>query len=354
MELRATAIEDCEDNLMHAGPYIHRDRQKIHLDLNESHYPIPDRVKTKIASALDRLHEYPIGFEAEVIEDIAKFYQVAPEQVTITHGCDEAIDRLIQSFPDMRFTIFEPTFLGYEARLKLNHARYQVIRVDERFEIPEEALSRFGRDDFVILANPNNPLGTLVSEAVLDRLQTQCGKLLIDEAYIDFSRERTHIDRLDERTFVFRSLSKAFALAGLRLGLLFGAETNIAPIKNRQWFCNISIVALEAIRAVLRDPYVIDHAAQIVQGREYIQSAAVKLGFGVHEGFGNFALIRHPDSQHLIQFLDSQGICVMDTTLVGLEEHVRISIGTATENDALVNALRRYASQFGIRSGHAA
>jgi histidinol-phosphate/aromatic aminotransferase/cobyric acid decarboxylase-like protein len=101
MELRATAIEDCEDNLMHAGPYIHRDRQKIHLDLNESHYPIPERVKTKIASALDRLHEYPIGFEAEVIEDVAKFYQVAPEQVTITHGCDEAIDRLIQSFPNM-------------------------------------------------------------------------------------------------------------------------------------------------------------------------------------------------------------------------------------------------------------
>jgi len=69
---------------------------------------------------------------------------------------------------------------------------------------------------------------------VLDRLQNQCGKLLIDEVYIDFSRERTRIDRLDERTFVFRSLSKAFALAGLRLGLLFGAETNIAPIKNGQ------------------------------------------------------------------------------------------------------------------------
>jgi histidinol-phosphate/aromatic aminotransferase/cobyric acid decarboxylase-like protein len=137
------------------------------------------------------------------------------------------------------------------------------------------------------------------------------------------------------------------------LGLLFGAEASIAPIKNRQWFCNMSIVALKAIRAVLRDPYVGEHAARIVQGREDIQSAAAKLGFGVHDGF-DFALIRHPDSKHLIHLLDSQGICVMDTTVVGLEEHVRISVGTAAENDALINALHRYASQFGIRNGHAA
>ncbi len=92
MELRATANDDREDNLMHTGPYLQRDRRKIHLDLNKSHYPIPERVKAKITSALDRLHEYPVGLEAEVIEDVAKFYRVAPGQVTITHGFDEAID----------------------------------------------------------------------------------------------------------------------------------------------------------------------------------------------------------------------------------------------------------------------
>jgi histidinol-phosphate aminotransferase len=352
MKLRGSANEVREDNLMHTGPYVQRDRRKIHLDLNENHYPIPERIKTKIAAALDRLHEYPIGFEAEVIEDVAKFYGIAPGEVAITHGCDEAIDRLIQSFPNMRFSIFEPTFLGYTARLKLNHVPYQAIRLNERFEIPEEAFSRFGDDDFVILANPNNPSGTLMSEAALDRLQNQCGKLLIDEAYIEFSRERSRIDRLNERTFVFRSLSKAFALAGLRLGLLFGAETNIAPIKNRQWFCNMSVVALEAIRAVLGDPYVGDDAARIIQGRQDIQSAAVQLGFGVHEGFGNFTLIRHADSKQLVRFLDSQGISVMDTTVVGLTEYVRISVGNAAENDALIKALHRYASEFGVRSGH--
>jgi histidinol-phosphate/aromatic aminotransferase/cobyric acid decarboxylase-like protein len=250
----------------------------------------------------------------------------------------------------MRFSIFEPTFFAYKERLKLSKSRYQILRLDERFSIPEDTLNRLGKDDFVFLANPNNPTGTVFGEALIDRLQNQCGKALIDEAYIDFCGQQTRIGRIDDRTFVFRSLSKIYALAGLRLGFLFGSEANMAPIKNRQWFCNISTVALEAIRAVLRDPFIGEHVKLVVQNREKIQFAATELGFNVREGFGNFVLIRHPDSQHLVRFLDSQGICVTDTAVHGLEDHVRISIGTVAENDALLEGLRRYASQFGIRS----
>jgi hypothetical protein len=72
MELAAAAVEDREDNLMHAGPYVKRDRRKIHLDLNETIVRFPSESKNEIASALDSLHEYPIRLEAEVIEDVAK------------------------------------------------------------------------------------------------------------------------------------------------------------------------------------------------------------------------------------------------------------------------------------------
>jgi histidinol-phosphate/aromatic aminotransferase/cobyric acid decarboxylase-like protein len=247
----------------------------------------------------------------------------------------------------MRFSIFEPTFFAYKQRLQLSKVRYRIFRLDERFSIPEDTLNLLGKDDFVFLANPNNPTGTVFGEAVIDRLQNQCGKALIDEAYIDFCGQQT-------RTFVFRSLSKIYALAGLRLGFLFGSEANMAPIKNRQWFCNISTVALEAIRAVFRDPFISEHVKLVVQNREKIQFAATELGFNVREGFGNFVLIRHPDSQHLVQFLYSQGICVTNTAVHGLEDHVRISVGTAAENGALVEGLRRYTSQFGITSSDAA
>jgi histidinol-phosphate/aromatic aminotransferase/cobyric acid decarboxylase-like protein len=354
MELRTPLSVNFEQNLMHVGPYLQRDNGKINLSLNESPEQVPENIKTIIAASLNHLHEYPIGLESAVVEEVAKFYGVPPVQVTITHGLDEALDRLIESFPDMRFSIFVPTFVDFEARLRLNKARYQVLRLDEHFALPEDAFSRLGRDDFVILANPNNPTGSVFGEDVLNRLQDQCGKLLIGEAYIDFSREQTCLYRIDDRTFVFRSLSKVFALAGLRLGFLFGSGTNMAPIKNRQWFCNISIVGLEAIRAILRDPFMRDHAAMIVQSRERIQDAATKLGFEVRKSFGNFVLIRHPDIQGLIQFLDLKGICVTDTAVFGLENHVRISVGTAGENDALVQALRHYASHSGMRSSDAA
>ncbi|MGC2077822.1 MAG: histidinol-phosphate transaminase [Xanthobacteraceae bacterium] len=351
MELRTTADEaDRERNLVHVSPYLQRDSTKINLSLNESHIQVPERVRTAIAAALNRLHEYPIGLEPKVIEEVAAFYGVVPAQVAITHGLDDALDQLIESFRDMRFSIFEPTFFAYKERLRLSKVRHQILRLDEHFAIPKDTLSHLGKEDFVLLANPNNPTGTVFDEAVIDQLQNNCGKILVDEAYIDFCGQQSRIGRIDDRTFVFRSLSKIFALAGLRLGFLFGSEANMAPIKNRQWFCNISTGALEAIRAVLRDPFISEHAKLVVQSREQIQFAATELGFHVREGFGNFVLIRHPDSQHLVLFLDSQGICVTDTAVHGLEDHVRISLGTAAENGALVEALRRYASQFGMSS----
>jgi histidinol-phosphate aminotransferase len=351
MEIRTTTDDaDRERDLVHVSPYLQRDSTKINLNLNESHFQVPEGVKTAIAAALNRLHEYPIGLESKVIEEAAAFYGVSPAQLAITHGLDDALDQLIESFRDMRFSIFEPTFFAYKERLRLSKVRHQILRLDDHFAIPEDALSHLGKDDFVLLANPNNPTGTVFDETIIDQLQNNCGKILIDEAYIDFSGHQSRIGRIGDRTFVFRSLSKNFALAGLRLGFLLGSEANMAPIKNRQWFCNIGTVALEAIRAVLRDPFISEHAKLTVQGREQIQFAATELGFQVREGFGNFVLIRHPDSQHLVRFLDSQGICVTDTAVHGLDNHVRISLGTAAENGALVEGLRRYASQFGMSS----
>jgi histidinol-phosphate/aromatic aminotransferase/cobyric acid decarboxylase-like protein len=341
-------------NLMNVGPYLQRYGGKIDLSLNESHHQVPERIKAAIAASLNHLHEYPLSREADVTAEVAKFYGVAAAQVAITHGLDEALDRLIQRFSGMRFSFLAPAFIGYKVRLKLNKIDYQVIPLDERFAIPEAAFSRLDEDDFVILANPNNPTGTVLDEGVLDRLQSQYGKLFIDEAYIDFSNARTRLDRLDDRIFVFRSLSKIFALAGLRLGFLFGTEANMAPIKNQQWFCNINIVALEAIHALLDDEFISENAALVVRGREDMQCAATELGFDVRESFGNFVLIRQPNNKHLIQFLDSLGIGVTDTSVFGLKDHVRISVGTTAENEGLVEGLRRYASQFDVRSSDAA
>jgi histidinol-phosphate/aromatic aminotransferase/cobyric acid decarboxylase-like protein len=103
MELRETANADCESNLVHVSPYLRRDGTKINLTLNESPLQVPPGVKKAITAALDRLHEYPVGLETEVLKEVATFYGVTPAQVAITHGLDDAVDQMIQSFPDMRF-----------------------------------------------------------------------------------------------------------------------------------------------------------------------------------------------------------------------------------------------------------
>jgi histidinol-phosphate/aromatic aminotransferase/cobyric acid decarboxylase-like protein len=104
MELRATADDaDHECNLVHASTYLQRDSTKINLTLNESHLQVPDGVKAAIAAALDHFHQYPVGLEPKVIEEVAAFYGVVPAQVAITHGLDDALDQLIQSFRDMAF-----------------------------------------------------------------------------------------------------------------------------------------------------------------------------------------------------------------------------------------------------------
>jgi histidinol-phosphate aminotransferase len=233
MDLLAAASADYERNLIDVDPYLQRDSTKINLALNESPFQVPPGVKKAIAAALDRLHEYPVGLETEVVEEVATFYDVTPAQVAITHGLDDAVDQLIQSFPDMRFSIFEPTFFAYKERLKLSKSRYQILRLDERFSIPEDTLNRLGKDDFVFLANPNNPTGTVFGEALIDRLQNQCGKALIDEAYIDFCGQQTRIGRIDDRTFVFRSLSKIYALAGLRLSRIGSGSATSALLRSK-------------------------------------------------------------------------------------------------------------------------
>jgi histidinol-phosphate/aromatic aminotransferase/cobyric acid decarboxylase-like protein len=166
MASRKKVVVDDLFNLMNVGPYLQRYRGKIDLSLNESHHQVPERIKAAIAASLNRLHEYPLSREAAVTAEVAKFYGVASAQVAITHGLDEALDRLIQRFSGMRFSFFAPAFIGYKVRLKLNKIDYQVIPLDERFAIPEDAFSRLGEDDFVILANPNNPTGTVLDEAV--------------------------------------------------------------------------------------------------------------------------------------------------------------------------------------------
>jgi histidinol-phosphate aminotransferase len=331
-------------NTMLTGPFLERPNVKINLCLNESAYPLPESIKSRLVASLDRLHEYPLGAQEKTIERIARHYDAPAEGIAMTRGVDEAEDRLIELFPRMRYVIFQPTFLGYEARLRLSGVNYVVLPLDGNFDVRASDFARIDENDFVILANPNNPTGTMLAPQTVKRLIERCGKLFVDEAYIDYSGRESLLRRASDDLLVFRSLSKTFALAGQRLGILFGGASTIGAIRNRQWFCNIDLLSLDLVTAILEETFMAEWTARIVEDRARMIAALRAMGFGVRESFTNFVLLRSVRAQAIVAELRERGISVMDTAVFGLPDHVRITVGTPEQNEVFLAAMRELAS----------
>jgi|GEM_PF-2531325 len=329
-------------NIMLTGPFLARDGAKVNLGLNESPYSIPDSVKRAAIAALDRLNEYPLGHQERVMEAVERRYGVAAGSVAFTRGVDEALDRVIELYPRMRYVLFRPTFIGYEARLRLAGVDHVVVPYDEGFRIREGDVASFRKSDLVVLASPNNPTGAMVDRATLERVRAACGKVFLDEAYIDFAGAPSSLGDVDGELFVFRSLSKVFALAGQRLGFLFGAPGAIAEIRNRQWFCNVDRVSLDVVAAIMERPYMAEYAARTVKERRRVTEAIRGTGLHVGDSHANFVLLRSPRAAAIVRHLDERGIVVMDTSVFGLADHARITIGTPAQNDLLLAALRTF------------
>jgi histidinol-phosphate aminotransferase len=315
--------------------------EAVNLALNESPYEIPEALWEKLALAIHSTNRYPIDGEAPVIRKIAARFGIAESMVMLTQGIDEAVDRLIQQSSHLRFVVFTPGFDGYAARLEANHQHYRVIRLDESFNIRPRDLARLGRKDFVILANPGNPTGNLVSRETLAALADRCGGLLIDETYVDFSRHDHELKRIREHVFVFRSFSKSYALAGLRIGFLAGAPDAIRAMRSRQWFCNMNLFSLAAVDAALDHDYNRTAAARILAEKEKMVSAAESLGFRVIRTAANFFLIEDR-SGLLLEHLGQKNILVRDTSRFGLEGYLRVTAGSPESSRALINALREF------------
>ncbi|NWF57803.1 MAG: histidinol-phosphate aminotransferase family protein [Fischerella sp.] len=313
----------------------------IRLDLNENPYPLPACVKEAIYSAVDDCSRYPFGLEDGVIQKIASKFSVADSTVLLTQGIDEAIDRLIQQFREMRFVIFNPTFDAYIWRVKVNHQDHCLMSLDDSFRINESSINCITPNDFVILANPNNPTGHIFEDDAIQKVMQRCGKLLIDEAYIDFSDRESWVSRRLENMFVFRSFSKAFGLAGLRLGFVVGDANAVSEMRARQWCCNISSMSIEVLNQALEDDYYKINAAKVIQERERMVAAIAELGFDVVPTHTNFFLVKD-DSNQLMRYLQNKQLRVKDAALFGMYGYLRISLGNYESNNQLLTALKEF------------
>jgi histidinol-phosphate aminotransferase len=329
-------------------------RQGLHLDFlrldfNESTIGCSPRVLARLRSLdAEALARYP---EREPVErEAASFLGLDAAQVLLTNGVDEAIHLLCSTYlePGDEAIIVVPTFALYAIFVQAEGASVVQVLSGENFTFPlEDLLSRLSqRTRLIAIANPNNPTGAAVASELLLQIAQAAPQaaVLVDEAYFEFHGE-TMLDSAHrpENLFVARTFSKAYGLAGLRIGILAGDAGPMAMVRRVASPYNVNAVALAALPEALRDQeYVGHYVAEVRRGREMLERELSSLGLHYWPSRANFVLARIGDAHaDFVQALRARGILVRDRNSdPRCEGCVRLTVGSVEHTQTLIGALR--------------
>jgi histidinol-phosphate aminotransferase len=344
------------ETIANLSPYLSPivSRAGLSLDLNESMAGCSPRVLARLRSltATD-LSLYPQREAGERL--VANFLGLAPEQVLLTNGMDEALLLLFSAYldPGDELLFADPTFVMYPMLGQALDARMVRAQSGEDLALPvADLLARISPGTRVIaIANPNNPTGLAAPRADLLKIVEAApdAAVLIDEAYFEFCREaltcRTLVPDLARHPnlFVARTFSKVYGLAGLRLGVLTGAAEQIDYLRRLSLPFNVNSVALACLEEALADrAFARDHVAQVKQGRERLAHLFDELGLRFWPSQTNFVLVRVGGSvKAFVESMRRRGILVRDSSAnPGCDGCVRITVGTPRQMDGVLQAIR--------------
>jgi histidinol-phosphate aminotransferase len=334
------------------SPILSRDG--LTLDLNESMAGCSPRVLARLhALSAKDVSLYPRREAGE--QSVANFLGVAPEQVILTNGMDEALSLVFTAYLDVgdELLFADPTFVMYPLLGAAVGAKVVRVPSGEDLTLPvADLLARISpRTRVIAIANPNNPTGLAASRADLLKIVEAApdAAVVIDEAYFEFCGGAltcgTLIPELARHPnlFVARTFSKAYGLAGLRIGVLTGAAEQIDYLRRVSLPFNVNSVVLACLEEALADhSFVSEHAAQIKRGREQLERLFGELGLRFWPSQTNFVLARVGDSAKLfVDAMKRRGILVRDFSASPCcEGCVRITVGTPKQMDLVLPAIR--------------
>ncbi|MGA8538352.1 MAG: histidinol-phosphate transaminase [Terriglobales bacterium] len=335
-------------------------RTGLRLDFNESTAGCSPRVLARLRS-LDSevLARYP---EREPVEkEVAGFLGLDPARVLLTNGVDEAIHLLCSTYldPGDEAIIVVPTFAMYAIFAAAEGARVVEVLAGDNFTFPaKDLLAQISpRTRLIAVANPNNPTGSAVAGDVLIQIAQAAPQaaVLVDEAYFEFHGE-TLIDqtRQTDNLFVARTFSKAYGLAGLRIGILAGNAQQMAMVRRVASPYSVNAAALGVLPEALGDQdYVRRYVAQVLSNRDKLQLELGNLGLRHWPSRGNFVLVSLGSAHaEFVRALRDRGILVRDRNSDPLcEGCVRLTVGTEEHTATLIVALREVVEQLGLRLG---
>lgn len=311
----------------------------VFLDANENPYHAP-------------FNRYPDPLQKELKNLIAPLKQVREEQIFLGNGSDEAIDLVFRAFciPSVDNVVaIDPTYGMYQVCAEVNDVEYRKVLLDEHYQFSAEKLLA-ATDDYtkaIFLCSPNNPTGNNLCRGEIESLlHSFDGLVIVDEAYADFSSERSFLLDLDKypNLIVLQTFSKAWGCAAIRLGMAFASSDIIGLFNKIKYPYNVNLLTQQEAMFLLQDPVKVqDWIRILLQERTRLMDEFSKLSCceTIYPTDANFFLTKVTDAKKIYEYLVSKGIIVRNRTHVALCGNcLRITIGTTEENESLLEALK--------------
>ncbi len=321
---------------------------KVFLDANENSLGSP---------LLKWYNRYPDPHQLAVKEKLAQIKGIGSQHIFLGNGSDECIDLLYRSFCEPgrdNIIICPPTYGMYEVSANINDVEVRKAPLLDDFQLDLVHLENLVDEHtkLIWLCSPNNPTGNSLNrrdiEMVLNNFK---GIVVVDEAYINFARQKSFVQELTEypNLVVMQTLSKAWGLAGLRLGMAFASEAIIEILNKVKPPYNINQATQELVLKALEEVgQVNDMIHLLVDMRQALTEVFLSMPTveKVYPSEANFILVKIKDARKIYEFLLTKGIVLRDRSNVNLcEDCLRITVGTEKENTILVDAMQDWYAQ---------
>jgi histidinol-phosphate aminotransferase len=334
------------DNVRSLTPYScardeYQGSEGIFLDANENPF--------------GTLNRYPDPYQAKLKAEISRIRDVPVEKIFLGNGSDEIIDLCFRVFckpgTDKALT-FSPTYGMYEVSASVNDVSIIKIPLNKEFQPDYNDVKPFFSDKnlkLILICSPNNPTGNCMNRAVVEEIVTSFkGVVLIDEAYIDFAGEASMKESLGRfpNLIVMQTFSKAFGMASVRVGMAFTSPAIIRYFNKMKPPYNISTINQKAVlRRIRRISIYENQVRQIKEDRASLSSELQKLPVvvKVFSSDANFLLVKVINANNIYNYLINKGIIVRNRSSI-LENCLRITVGTRSENNKLLKALKSFES----------
>jgi len=334
------------DNVRSLTPYScardeYQGSEGIFLDANENPY--------------GTLNRYPDPYQTKLKAEISRIKDVPVEQIFLGNGSDEIIDLCFRIFckpGDDKALTFSPTYGMYEVSASVNEVQMIKIPLNKEFQPDFNDVKPLFSDKnlkLILICSPNNPTGNCMNRAVVEEIVTSFkGVVLIDEAYIDFAGEASMKENICRfpNLIVMQTFSKAFGMASVRVGMAFTSPAIVRYFNKMKPPYNISTINQKAVlRRIRRISIYEDQVGQIKEERARLSSELQRLSVivKVFPSDANFLLVKVINVNNIYNYLINNGIIVRNRSSI-VENCLRITVGTRSENNKLLKAVKSYES----------